>query len=249
MMELLHRGLLAAGMILMQVAPAVSSPPTNFTDWLLQALPNVPIYVILAYIVINMQRDNAKQSERRDKHENDLTTALVVERQRIDAIEEDRREQWDTQARKEVDRDNRYIESFQAFGDATNRTADILSLMRTDAVAKDRVLSDAVSSITTLVTVGSKPLRDVGIDVGKVKDTNEEISTVVGKVYEILLVNFPSGESLEVRFETLKKAMIEAIEQACEKAKHDTSEVPTVIEANVHIVPPANEGDAEGEAA
>jgi hypothetical protein len=246
MMALIHSSLLYAGMILMQVPPAVSSPPTSFTDWLLQALPNVPIYVILAYIVINMQRDNAKQSERRDKHEDQLTTALVVERQRIDDIEDDRRDQWETHARKEVDRDNRYIESFQAFGDATNRTADILALMRTDAVARDRVAADAVSAITTLVTVGSKPLQEVIKDVGAVKDTSADVHKMVSAIYDRFLRVFPTDQTV---IDQIHEILIEAVNKACEEKKLDSQEVQT-IKAEVTIVqadtPPAATGDTEG---
>lgn len=87
---LLTRLPLFAGILLLQI-PSVTTPPTNLTDLLLQALPNVPVYVILAYIVINMQRDHAKESERRDKHEEKITDGFLTQVKRIDIIEEDRK--------------------------------------------------------------------------------------------------------------------------------------------------------------
>jgi hypothetical protein len=240
-MILLYRAPLLLGMLLLQVTPTAQTPPSSFTDLLLQALPQVPIYVILAYIVINMQRDNAKSDERRDKHEDQLTTALVVERQRIDDIEDDRRARAESQEKKENERDAKYIESFQALSDASNRTADILELMQKGDAARDRVTSDAVSAITTLVTVGSKPLQQVVVNVGSIKDKTEEIHTVVSAIFDRFLKVFPTESDMEKRITELEHAIIQSVATVSEQKKHDTGEIapilPTQIELTV-ITPP-----------
>ncbi len=247
-MILLYRAPLLLGMLLLQVTPPTTAPPTSFTDLLLQALPQVPIYVILAYIVINMQRDNAKQSERRDKHEDALTTALVVERQRIDAIEDDRREQWESQKKNDSERDNRYIESFQAIGDGMNRIADVVTLLQKDGAARDRITDDAVSAITTLVTVGSKPLQHVVTTVGDIKSKNDEIHTVVSAIFDRFLKVFPAGNDMEKRITELEHAIIQSVATVSEAKKHETGEIapvlPTEINVTLHTADAAPGGES-----
>lgn len=89
---LLNRLPLFLGVFLLQVSPAVTSaPPSTLTDLLLQGLSQVPVYVILAYIVINIQRTTAKENERRDEHEKTITDLLGTQIKRVDAIEIDRK--------------------------------------------------------------------------------------------------------------------------------------------------------------
>lgn len=259
MMALLHRGLLYAGMILMQPTPtppaitgdevtdvidAINSTANTFQDFTigLAALFILGLFLIMIIVYLYSNRNASKGAiDMMTTFANAMGGTLKERDERIDRMED-----------QGADRDGKYIESFQAFSDAMNRTADVLTILQRNEVGRDRLLSDAVSAITTLVTVGSKPLQEVVKDVGAVKDTNEEISTVVGKVYDILLLNFPAEESLEVRFETLKRAMIDAIEQACEKAKHDTSEVATItlpqaIDITLHSDPAPTDAAPGGE--
>lgn len=244
-MILLYRAPLLLGMLLLQVTPTASTPPTSFTDLLLQALPQVPIYVILAYIVINMQRDNAKESERRDKHEEKITDALVTQIKRVDLIEEDRREQWQVQRQDDTQRDNRYIESFQAIGDGMNRIADVVTLLQKDGVTRDRITEDAVSAITAIVTVGSKPLQQVVKDVNALQQPTADIHRMVSAIYDRFLKVFPADETM---IEQVRNVLIEAVNKACEEKKGDTGPLPPItMEHNVHIVndPPPDPGSAD----
>ena len=211
---LLARLPLFAGVLLLQIPPAATTP-TNLTDVLLQGLSQVPVYAILAYIVINIQRTTAKENERRDSHEKTITDALITERKRIDEIEEDRRKQWEDQKTADTERDNKYIESFQAFGDGMNRIADVITLIQKDKVESDRVLSDLTSGVTAIVTVGSKPLQQVVKDVSGIFNRFEKV--------------FPSDKPMDLMIAELQREIIDAINKSCEDRKQSPPSAVTNI--------------------
>jgi ABC-type protease/lipase transport system fused ATPase/permease subunit len=243
---LMSRLPLFMGMILLQIPPATGGTPTNLTDLLLQALPQVPIYVILAYIVINIQRTTAKENERRDEHEKTITTALITERGRIDDIEDDRRKQWETQKQSDSERDNRYIETFQSVGDSMNRIADLWTAQQKREGDRDRILSDAASAMTSIVTVGSKPLQQVVKDVGALQDTSEDIQKVVGQIFNKAWVVFPTDKPIDTFFEELKRAIIEELEKICAEKVRATQETPAVNVVTINTGAPPIAADAPG---
>jgi len=227
------------GIFLLQVSPTAANPPSTLTDLLLQGLSNVPVYVILAYIVINIQRTTAKENERRDSHETTITELLGTQIKRVDAIEEDRHVQWQAQKQADKDRDDRYIETFQSVGDSMNRIADLWTAQQKREGDRDRIISDAASAMTSIVTVGSKPLQQVVKDVGALQDTSEDIQKVVGQIFNKAWVVFPTDKPIDTFFEELKRAIIEALDKACAEKVRATQETPAVNVVNVNTGTPS----------
>lgn len=255
MMALLHRGLLYAGMIVTQITPtptppaitgeevtnvidAINNTANTFQDFTtgLAALFVFAIFglAMIAYFYFNRNASKGAQ-ELMTTFAGAMGGTLKEREERIDKLEA-----------QEVKREELQNEGMMAVGDGLNRIADLWTAQQKREVDSDRILSDAVSVMTAIATVGSKPLQKVVEDVGALQGTSLEINKVVGQVYEILLINFPLGETLEERFETLKQDMIVAVERACEKAKHDTSEVATVTlptQIEVTMKPAADSGE------
>lgn len=244
---LLTRLPLFAGIILLQVSPTAANPPSTLTDLLLQGLSNVPVYVILAYIVINIQRTTAKENERRDGHETTITELLGTQIKRVDVIEEDRRAQWEAQKQADNERDNRYIETFQSVGDSMNRIADLWTVQQKSENERDRVLSDATSAMTAIVTVGSKPLQQVVKDVGALQETSEEIQKAVSQIFDRYALNFPTQRPIDELFEQLKSAILEAIEKKCGDQIRPAQELPATTITNIVNAAPAGDKAADGD--
>lgn len=256
MMALIHSSLLAAGMILMQPTPtapamtgdevtdvidAINSTANTFQDFTigLAALFILGLFLIMIIVYLYSNRNASKGAiDMMATFANAMGGTLKERDERIDRMEDQGAVQ-----------DGKYIESFQAFSDAMNRTADVLTILQRNEVARDRVLSDAVSAITTLVTVGSKPLQEVVKDVGVVRSTNEEIHKVVSDIFNRFLTVFPSESSMEKRINELERAIIESVATVSEAKKHETGEIapvlPTEINVTLHTdTPAATEGGA-----
>lgn len=245
---LLTRLPLFMGIFLLQVSPAAANPPSTLTDLLLQGLSNVPVYVILAYIVINIQKTTAKENERRDNHEKTITDLLGTQIKRVDVIEEDRRAQWESQKKSDNERDSRYIETFQSVGDSMNRIADLWTAQQKHESERDRVLSDATSAMTAIVTVGSKPLQQVVKDMGILQTTSEEIQKAVAQIFDRYMLTFPTTRPIDDMFEQLKAAILTAIEKKCADEIHVTPPATNVVTVNTGAAA-EKPADAEGSAA
>lgn len=175
---------------------------------------------VIVYVYYNRNKGQGEQS------------LLITFSQAMGSTLKDREERIDKLEADQAKREERYNEGVMAVGDGMNRIADVMQLMQKDKAANDRVLADATSAITAIVTVGSKPLQQVVKDVGALQETSVDIQKVVGEFYKKFLLVFPSDESLDARFEALKQAMIKMIDDACEKAKHDTGDITVVSVSN-----------------
>lgn len=159
---LLTRLPLFIGIVLLQVPP-VTAPtvPSSLTDLLLQGLSNVPVYVILAYILIKQQGNTAKENERRDAHESAMTDLLTTQIKRLDNIEEDRKE-----AEKERNETARLqAQSSKDLGEMVKALGSRTEFLIDEDKKRDDILKTVQTKATTLYDRFSKVFpRDTSID-------------------------------------------------------------------------------------
>jgi methyl-accepting chemotaxis protein len=215
------------------VIDAINSTASTFQDFTigLAALFVFAIFgiALIAYFYFNRNASKGAQ-DLMTTFASAMGSTMKEKDERIDALE-----------KAGTERDEKFIESLSAIGDGMNRIADVVTLMQKTQDGKDRVLSDAVSTMTTLVTVGSKPLQQVVKDVSAIQSKSEEIHTVVSAIFDRFLKVFPTESDMEKRITELEHAIIQSVATVSEQKKHDTGEIapilPTQIELTV-ITPP-----------
>lgn len=151
----------------------------------------------------------------------------------------ERDERIDKLETEQATRDEKYIESLSAIGDGLHRIADITDLIRKNETGRDRILSDATSAMTAIVTTGSKPLQQVVKDVSGIQDTTKEIKQIVSQIYDRLLVIFPTQQPM---IEQVRDMLIDTVKEVSEEKKHDTGEAEVIS-----LDPPADLPKAVGE--
>lgn len=225
------------------VIDAINSTASTFQDFTigLAALFVFAIFgiALIAYFYFNRNASKGAQ-DLMTTFASAMGSTMKEKDERIEALE-----------KSGADRDEKFIESLSAIGDGMNRIADVVTLMQKTQDGKDRVLSDAVSTMTTLVTVGSKPLQQVVKDVGAIQNKSDEIHTVVTAIFDRFLTVFPTENNMEKRINELERAIIESVATVSEAKKHETGELTPVLptEINVRLHTATADTAADGEAA
>jgi hypothetical protein len=209
------------------VIDAINNTANTFQDFTtgLAALFVFAIFglALIAYFYFNRNASKGAQE------------MMVVFSQAMGSTMKEKDERIDALEKSGTERDEKFIESLSAIGDGMNRIADVVTLMQKTQDGKDRVLSDAVSTMTTLVTVGSKPLQHVVTVVGEVKNTNEEIHKVVSAIFDRFLKVFPTENNMEKRINELERAIIESVATVSEAKKHETGEIAPVLPTEINV--------------
>lgn len=223
------------------VIDAINNTANTFQDFTtgLAALFVFAIFglALIAYFYFNRNASKGAQ-EMMVVFSQAMGNTLKERESRIDALEDQQQK-----------RDDKYIESLSAIGDGMNRIADVVTHFQKRETEHDRVLSDATSVMTAIATVGSKPLQQVVVDVGAIKDTSDEIHTVVTAIFDRFLKVFPTENNMEKRINELERAIIESVATVSEAKKHETGELapvlPTEINVTLHTdAPAASESEA-----
>lgn len=194
---------------------------------------------LIAYFYTNRNKDQGTQAM--------LTTfsqamgkTLAERDERIDSLEA-----------SEVKREQMQNEGLMAVGDGLNRIADLWTAQQKREGERDRILSDAASAMTAIVTTGSKPLQQVVKGVGDLQTTSEEIQKVVSQIFDRYMVNFPTQRPIDELFDHLKLAILDAIEKKCGDQIRPVTDQPVTNVVNVNTTSPADTkpADAGSEAA
>lgn len=199
------------------VIDAINSTANTFQDFTigLAALFVFAIFglALIAYFYFNRNASKGAQ---------ELMTTFA---QAMGKTMQEKDERIETLENDSAKRDEKYIESFTAFSDAVNRIADVVTHFQKRETEHDRVLSDATSVMTSIATVGSKPLQQVVRDVSALQDPVRDIHRMVSELYDRSLKVFPAPEPM---IEQVRQVLIDAVNKACEEKKHDTGEVATI---------------------
>lgn len=223
------------------VIDAFNSTASTFQDFTigLAALFVFAIFgiALIAYFYFNRNASKGSQ-DLMTTFASAMGNTLKEREARIDALEDQQQQ-----------RDDKYIESLSAIGDGMNRIADVVTHFQKRESEHDRVLSDATSVMTAIATVGSKPLQQVVVDVGTLKDTSAEIHTVVTAIFDRFLKVFPTENSMEKRINELERAIIESVATVSEAKKHETGELAPVLPTQIEltVITPSDLPKASGE--
>lgn len=208
------------------VIDAIDRTASTFQDFTigLAALFVIAIFgiAIIAYFYFNRNASKGAQ-EMMTTFATTMGGTIKERDERIEALE-----------KRDEKRDAQYIESLSAIGAGLNRLADISEHQRKNEEHRDRILSDATSAISTIVTVGSKPLQQVAQDVSKSQQQIGELQAAVSRLYDRFMLVFPTEKP---NIEIVREVLIETVNKVCEQKKHDTGE----------IVPLKDEPPADGE--
>ena len=201
------------------VIDAIDKTANTFQDFTigLAALFVIAILGIAIIVYLYVNRNASKGAQ-------ELMTTFATA---MGSTVKERDERIDDLEKRDEKRDGQYIESLSAIAAGLNRLADISDHLRKNEENRDRVLSDATSAMTAIVTVGSKPLQQVVHDMSALQKQNAEIQTAVSKLYDRFLVVFPAEK---VNIEQVREVLIDTVNSVCEQKKHDTNEIIAVAE-------------------
>lgn len=197
------------------VIDAIDRTANTFQDFTigLAALFILGLFLIMIIVYLYSNRNASKGAqEMMTTFAQAMGTTLKERDERIDALESEK-----------AKREDKYNEGVMFIGDGLNRIADVVTLLQKHESERDRVLSDATSAMTAIVTVGSKPLQQVVKDMSALQKQNADIQTAVSKLYDRFLLVFPAEE---VHIDQVREALIKTVNTVCEMKKHDTGELP-----------------------
>lgn len=178
------------------------------------------------FMLFLYQRNEAKKASNRADEADKRTTQLEDRfSERLEDVikERDTRISSLESANQELNR--QHIEGLTHVGDGLNRIADIADLTRKNEEHRDRILSDAASAISAIVTVGSKPLQQVVKDMGELHKADDEIKQEVSKIYDMLMLRFPVEQPM---IDQIRDMVISTVKEVANEKKESTGELPSI---------------------
>lgn len=191
---------------------------------------------VIAYVYYNRNKGQGENA------------MLITFSQAMGSTLKERDERIDSLEAKEAKREEMQNEGLMAVGDGLNRIADLWTAQQKRETERDRILSDAASAMTAIVTTGSKPLQQVVKDMREIEETNRAIRDDVSKMFNRFMVIFPTDKPMEAAFEVLKAAILDALERACQEKAKVTQELPAVNIVNTVNTPAPDAADAGAKA-